>query len=82
MNLAVKHNVVIIPYGGGTNVTNCLTLSPKEKRMIVSVDMARMNRVKHVNLRNMTALVEVGVVGIELESQLEKYGVTCGHEPV
>jgi alkyldihydroxyacetonephosphate synthase len=38
---AVKHNVVLIPYGGGTNVTQALLLSPKEKRMIVSVDTAR-----------------------------------------
>ena len=38
---AVKHNVVLIPYGGGTNVTQALLLSPKEKRMIVSIDTAR-----------------------------------------
>ena len=38
---AVKHNVVLIPYCGGTNVTQALMLSAKEKRMIVSVDMAR-----------------------------------------
>lgn len=40
---AVKHNVVLIPYGGGTNVTQALMVSPKEKRMIVSVDMTRVN---------------------------------------
>ena len=38
---AIKHNVVLIPYGGGTNVTLALQLSPAEKRMIVSVDMTR-----------------------------------------
>lgn len=38
---AKKQNVVLIPYGGGTNVTLALALSPEEKRMIVSVDMAR-----------------------------------------
>lgn len=40
---ATKHNVVLIPYGGGTNVTQALLLSPAEKRMIVSVDTTRVN---------------------------------------
>lgn len=82
MKLANKHNVVLIPYGGGTNVTNSLQLSEKEKRMIVSVDMMRMNRVRNVNLENMTATVEAGIIGVDLEKELEKYGVCCGHEPV
>lgn len=43
VNLAVKHNVVLVPYGGGTNVTKSLQLDPNETRMIVSVDMGRMN---------------------------------------
>jgi alkyldihydroxyacetonephosphate synthase len=81
VKLANKHNVALIPYGGGTNVTNSLLLSPKEKRMIVSVDMARMNRVRNVNLENMTATVEAGIIGVDLEKELEKYGVCCGHEP-
>ncbi len=38
---AMKHNVVLIPYGGGTNVTQALMVTPEEKRMIVSVDMTR-----------------------------------------
>lgn len=41
--MAVKHNVVLIPYGGGTNVTKALQLDVKETRMIISVDMGRMN---------------------------------------
>lgn len=41
--LANKHNVVIVPYGGGTNVSQSLKLSMEEKRMIVSCDMTRMN---------------------------------------
>jgi alkyldihydroxyacetonephosphate synthase len=50
--LAAKHNVALIPYGGGTNVTNSLLLSKKEKRMIVSLDMTRMNKIKWVDKEN------------------------------
>ena len=49
MSLAMKHNVVLIPYGGGTNVTQALLLNSSEPRMMVSVDMTRMNHVKWVD---------------------------------
>lgn len=45
VKMAVKHNVVLIPYGGGTNVTKALQLDVKETRMIISVDMGRMNQI-------------------------------------
>ena len=39
---ANKHNVAVIPVGGGTNVTCALECSPEEKRMIVSLDTSQM----------------------------------------
>ena len=43
--LALVHDVCLIPYGGGTNVTQALKCAAEERRMIVSVDMSRMNRI-------------------------------------
>jgi len=82
VELANKHDVVLIPYGGGTNVTNSLMMSPKEKRMIVSVDMTRMNKIKWVDKVNMIACIEAGIIGQDLERELKNYGVCLGHEPV
>ena len=73
---------MLVPYGGGTNVTNALVLPDSEKRMIVSVDMARMNRVKWVEKVNMMACIEAGIIGVDLDKTLMSYGVTMGHEPV
>lgn len=81
VTLANKHDVVLVPYGGGTNVTNSLVLSTKEKRMIVSVDMSRMNKIKWVDKTNMMACIEAGIIGQDLERELKNYGVCCGHEP-
>jgi len=53
----------------------------KETRMIVSVDMTRMNRIKWVDKTNMMACVEAGIIGKDLEKELSKFGVMCGHEP-
>ena len=79
--LLVKHNVVTIPYGGGTNVTQALLCNSEEKRMIVSLDTTRMNHVKWVDRRNLMACVESGILGQDLEKELNRYGLVCGHEP-
>ena len=79
---AVKHNVVLIPYGGGTNVTQALLCNKDEQRMIVSVDLQRMNHVKWVDKKNMIACVEAGIMGRDMEKELTRFGVVCGHEPV
>ena len=60
----------MIPYGGGTNVTNALELEAKERRMIVSLDMSRMNKIKWVDNVNLLACVEAGILGKDLETGL------------
>ena len=49
--------------------------------MLVCVDMGLMNHVREVNRESMTAVVEAGINGRELEKELERYGICCGHEP-
>lgn len=63
---AIEHDVVLIPYGGGTNVTEALMCDKSEKRMIVSVDVTRMNKIKWVDTANMMACVEAGIIGKDL----------------
>jgi len=81
VKLANKYDVVIVPYGGGTNVTSALSLDVNEKRMIVSLDMTRMNAIKWVDKENMMACVQAGIAGQDLERDLKQYGVCSGHEP-
>ena len=52
VKLANEHNVMLVVYGGGTNVTQSLMVEPTEKRMVISVDMARMNAIKWVDKEN------------------------------
>ncbi len=78
---AKKHDAVLIPFGGGTNVTDALRCSENEKRVIVSVDMRRMDRVRWIDPENMMACIEAGAVGRHIMEQLAKYGYSMGHEP-
>ncbi len=81
VDAAKRHDVSLIPYGGGTNVTDALRCREDEQRTIVSVDMSRLNRVVWVDRKNMMACVEAGAPGRRIVAELEKYGVTMGHEP-
>jgi len=78
---ANEHNVVIIPYGGGTSVSCALLCPTDEKRMIVSLDMHEMDKIKWVDRTNMTACIEAGIAGKDLVRKLEDIGLTMGHEP-
>jgi len=76
-----RHDGSLIPYGGGTNVTDALRCQAQEQRTIVSVDMRRMNRILWVDRANMMACIQAGAVGRHIITELKKYGVTMGHEP-
>jgi alkyldihydroxyacetonephosphate synthase len=79
--LAREHDVCLVPYGGGTNVSSALKLPTQEQRMIVSVDMRRMNQIEWIDEENLRACVQAGITGSELERQLAQAGFVCGHEP-
>ena len=81
IEIAKKHNVCLIPFGGGTNVTNALQLPENEDRMIVSVDTRRLNKIISVDTKNLLIEVEAGITGKHLEEQLQEKGYTVGHQP-
>ncbi|MEO6655453.1 MAG: FAD-binding oxidoreductase [Pyrinomonadaceae bacterium] len=78
---AKTHDAVLIPFGGGTNVTDALRCRNEEKRVIAAVDMRRINRVRWIDKENMMACIEAGAVGRHIMEQLAEYGVSMGHEP-
>lgn len=81
IKLADAHNVCIIPYGGGTSVSSALKLPKNETRMIIAVDMRRMNKIEWVNEKDRRACVQAGITGTRLEDELGKLGYMVGHEP-
>ena len=40
-----------------------------------------MNKIKWVDRNNMMACIEAGIIGKDMERELSKFGVCCGHEP-
>jgi len=78
---AVRHDVCLIPYGGGTNVTDAVRCPTEEQRMIVSVDLSRLNRILWIDPTNLMACIQAGAIGRLIEEQLAQHGFTLGHEP-
>jgi len=49
MRAALDADAVLIPFGGGTNISGSLEAPADEDRTIVSIDMARMDRVLEID---------------------------------
>lgn len=81
VQLAKSHGACIIPYGGGTNVTDALRIPVTETRFVVSLDLRRMSRVLWIDATNRMACIEAGATGREIGPALAAYGLTLGHEP-
>lgn len=78
---AAEHGAVLVPYGGGTNVTEALRCLPHEDRPIVAVDMERLNRIEWIDPMDRMARIQAGAPGRQIQAQLAQYGFTMGHEP-
>jgi alkyldihydroxyacetonephosphate synthase len=81
LRAAIAADAVVIPFGGGTNISGSLEAPATETRTIVSVDMSRMSRVLEIDEESRLARVQTGVFGPDLEHQLNARGWTIGHFP-
>ena len=80
LKFAAEHDVLVIPYGGGTSVVGHLEV-PQGARMVLSLTLERLNRLVHLDSENRLATFEAGVRGPQLEQQLNARGFTLGHYP-
>ncbi len=75
-----EHNVVAIPYGGGSSVVGGVE-PPQDARPSVSIDLARLDRVLELDPTSRAARIQAGVLGPALEDQLRPEGFTLRHFP-
>lgn len=80
LKFAGEHNVVIIPYGGGTSVVGHLEV-PDTERPVLCLSLERYNRLISIEGDNRLAVLQAGIRGPQLERQLNSRGFTLGHYP-
>nr|WP_246400690.1 FAD-binding oxidoreductase [Jiangella mangrovi] len=81
VDAVVAADGVIIPFGGGSNISGSLTPQPAEQRVVVSLDLGRLSRVLEVDEAAGLARIQAGALGPDLEEQLNARGWTMGHQP-
>ncbi|MGH8826081.1 MAG: FAD-binding oxidoreductase [Jiangellaceae bacterium] len=81
VDAVVAADAVLIPFGGGSNISGSLTPPATERRQVVSLDMGRLNRVLEIDEGAGLARIQAGVLGPDMEEQLNARGWTTGHQP-
>lgn len=80
LQYASRHNLHLIPYGGGTSVAG--HINPVElDRPILTVSLSAMNRLLDLDPDSQIATFGAGTPGPLVESQLRAHGYTLGHFP-
>ena len=74
-------DVAVIPFGGGTSVVGGVEALPGDHSAAIALDLGRLDGPVAVDSRSLTATVEAGLLGPELERQLAAAGLTLGHFP-
>ncbi|MFO8032081.1 MAG: FAD-binding oxidoreductase [Desulfohalobiaceae bacterium] len=80
INLAREQNLQLIPYGGGTSVLGHIT-PLQDTRPVLTVSLAQMNQLLHLEPENRLARFQPGILGPDLEQALRSKGFTLGHFP-
>nr|WP_179503900.1 FAD-binding oxidoreductase [Nocardioides daedukensis] len=81
IELAVRHHVALVPFGGGTSVTGGLVARREGFAGVLSLDLVRMKAAREVDTVSMTAVLEPGLRGPEAEALLAEHGLMLGHYP-
>ena len=74
---ANEERVAIIPFGGGSGV--CGATQPVKDSVVL--DMKYLNSVKMIDLKSQTVTAAAGILGPDLEKQLNERNLTLNHFP-
>lgn len=75
--IARRHGLEVVPYGAGSGIVGGALAGPGS----LVLDLKRLSRFIDLDPVAMTATVEAGILGKELEDILNAEGFTCGHYP-
>jgi alkyldihydroxyacetonephosphate synthase len=73
--------VAVVPFGGGTSVVGGVEPVSDGFAGAVSVDLRRLDRVLSIDRTSLTATLEAGLNGPQIEHALAAEGLTLGHFP-
>jgi alkyldihydroxyacetonephosphate synthase len=81
LSLCSRDCVAVVPFGGGTSVVGGLEPDARRFSSVVALDLARMDRLRHLDEVSQVAELEAGLRGPEAERLLRAKGFVLGHYP-
>lgn len=79
--LCHENRIALVPFGGGTSVVGGVNAVRDGFRYLVTLVLTRMNRVLEIDETSLTAVIEAGRSGPDLEEALRARGFSLGHFP-
>ncbi len=80
LQLASEHNLIVIPFGGGTSVVGHIN-PQKGARPVLTIAMSKMDQLIDLDIESQIATFGAGTQGPAVEAQLDKHGYCLGHYP-
>ncbi len=80
LSFCENENIACVPRGGGTSVVGGVDTEEISSPVLVC-DLTHLNKVVDVDTKSLTARVQAGVRGPNLEEQLRNYGLALRHYP-
>ncbi|MGW4637421.1 FAD-binding oxidoreductase [Sphaerisporangium sp. NPDC004334] len=81
LRVCERHQVAVVPFGGGTSVVGGLAADRRGFAGVVALDLARLDRLVSVDTESMIAELEPGLRAPQAEQLLAGHGLTLGHFP-
>jgi alkyldihydroxyacetonephosphate synthase len=76
-----EHRIAVVPFGGGTSVVGGVEALTGDNAAVIALDLCRLDRIVDVDTTSLTATLEAGLFGPEIERRLGEQGLTIGHFP-
>ncbi|WP_425304652.1 FAD-binding oxidoreductase [Amycolatopsis vancoresmycina] len=81
LDVCVRHDVGVVPFGGGTSVVGGVAALRGEKASVIALDLVRLDALVSVDAESRIAVLQAGVRGPAAERLLGEHGLTLGHVP-
>ncbi|WP_127781734.1 FAD-binding oxidoreductase [Rhodococcus sp. X156] len=81
LQACVQHEVAVVPFGGGTSVVGGVEPLRGRFSALVALDLTRLDALVDVDPVSMTATLQAGMRGPQVERELSAHGLTLGHFP-
>jgi alkyldihydroxyacetonephosphate synthase len=81
LEACARHEIAVVPFGGGTSVVGGVEPERGGFTALVSLDLSRMDQLLHLDEESRIATFQPGLRGPHAEALLRERGYTLGHFP-